>query len=72
MDDPQFRHRFQWISKEILDADMLPYPVKFTDCEPPVPTRAPDVGQHTDAVLTELAGYDAAKVKALRDAGVVF
>jgi crotonobetainyl-CoA:carnitine CoA-transferase CaiB-like acyl-CoA transferase len=72
MDDPQFQDRFEWIPKEVLDADMLPYPVKFEDCPIPVPTKAPNVGQHTDEVLTRFAGYDEAKVKALREAGVVF
>lgn len=32
--------------------------------------RAPDVGEHTDAVLKEL-GYDTAAIDALRDSGVV-
>ncbi|HEX7096397.1 MAG TPA: CoA transferase, partial [Acidimicrobiales bacterium] len=35
MDDPQFQHRFQWLPHEALDADMLPYPVKFDGCELP-------------------------------------
>ena len=70
--DPQFQHRMPWLPKEQLDADMLGYPVKFGGEDLPVPTRAPGVGQHTDEVLTAFAGCDAAKVKSLRDAGVVF
>lgn len=34
-------------------------------------TAPPALGAHTGAVLTELAGYDAARVEALRAAGVV-
>ena len=29
VDDPQFQHRMPWISKDILDADMLQYPIKL-------------------------------------------
>jgi crotonobetainyl-CoA:carnitine CoA-transferase CaiB-like acyl-CoA transferase len=36
----------------------------------PTPTKAPNVGQHTEQVLRETLGYDAAKVAALREAGV--
>jgi crotonobetainyl-CoA:carnitine CoA-transferase CaiB-like acyl-CoA transferase len=71
VDDPQFQHRMPWLPKEQLDADMLGYPVKFAGEDLPVPTRAPNVGQHTDEVLQRFAGYDEAKVKELREAGVV-
>ncbi len=33
-------------------------PVKFIDEELPVPTMAPTVGEHTDAVLRDVLGYD--------------
>lgn len=72
VDDPQFQHRMPWISKDIAEIDMLPYPVKVEGAEIPVPTRAPNVGQHTDQVLAEAAGYDAAKIKALREGGVAY
>jgi crotonobetainyl-CoA:carnitine CoA-transferase CaiB-like acyl-CoA transferase len=39
--------------------------------EPLVPTKAPEVGEHTDAVLRDVLGYDDAKIAALRDAGAV-
>jgi crotonobetainyl-CoA:carnitine CoA-transferase CaiB-like acyl-CoA transferase len=70
--DPQFQHRLPWIPKERLDADMLPYPVKFSDGALVDPTRAPAVGEHTDEVLSVFAGYDDGRIKALREAGVVF
>ena len=50
---------------------MLPFPVKVTDADLPVPERAPDVGQHTDEVLRQ-AGYDDARIEELRQTGVVF
>ena len=72
VDDPQFQHRMGFISHEILDADMLPYPLKVQGAEIPTPTKAPNSGQDTDEVLGQTLGYDAAKIKALRDAGVAF
>jgi crotonobetainyl-CoA:carnitine CoA-transferase CaiB-like acyl-CoA transferase len=71
VDDPQFQHRFEWIGADKLDADMLAYPVKFEGADLPVPAKAPGVGQHTDEVLTRVAGYDADKVAQLRADGVV-
>ena len=72
VDDPQFQHRMGFISHEILDADMLAYPVKVTDAEIPVPTKAPNCGQHTDQVLADVLGYDAAKIAELRAGQVAF
>ena len=69
--DPQFQARLPWIPPDRLDADMLPFPVKVTDADLPVPERAPDVGQHTDEVLRQ-AGYDDARIEELRQTGVVF
>jgi formyl-CoA transferase len=34
-------------------------------------SAGPALGEHTDAVLHDLAGYDRAEIAALRDAGVV-
>jgi CoA:oxalate CoA-transferase len=34
-------------------------------------TRAPTLGEHTERVLREVAGYDAEKIAALRDDGVI-
>jgi crotonobetainyl-CoA:carnitine CoA-transferase CaiB-like acyl-CoA transferase len=72
VDDPQFQHRLGFISHEILEADMLPYPLKVEGAEIPVPTRAPNAGQHTDDVLAHTLGYDAEKIKALREGGVAY
>ena len=72
VDDPQFQYRLPWIPKEVLDVDMLPYPVKVDGGELPYPSKAPNAGQHTDEVLTKTLGYDAAKVAALREGGVAY
>ena len=68
---PQFQHRLPWIPKERLDADMLPYPVWFEDGGMLVPDRAPKVGEHTDEILAKVVGYDADRIKRLRQAGAV-
>ena len=70
-DDPQFRDRMDWFPADALGADQLPFPVKVAGEEPLVPGKAPEVGEHTDAVLRDVLGYDDAKIAALRDAGAI-
>lgn len=70
-DDPQFQERLPWISRTRLGADELPIPIKVMDDEQPEPTHAPTVGEHTDAVLSRVLGYDEAKITALRAAGAL-
>ena len=55
VDDPQFRDRFTWVGTDRVGCDQLLFPLKVDGEELPVPSRAPDVGQHTDEVLAELA-----------------
>jgi crotonobetainyl-CoA:carnitine CoA-transferase CaiB-like acyl-CoA transferase len=69
--DPQFQARFPWLPAARMGADMLPTPIKLLGEELPPPTKAPTVGQHTDAVLREVLGYDDAKVDAVRAAGAL-
>jgi crotonobetainyl-CoA:carnitine CoA-transferase CaiB-like acyl-CoA transferase len=71
-DDPQFKARMDWIPREQLGAEQLPSPIKSAvgDDLPEI-RKAPEVGQHSDEVLTELLGYDAAKIAALREAGIL-
>ncbi len=69
VDDPQFRDRFPLYPHERHGADMLPYPVKFPGETLPAPAKAPSAGQHTDAVMKSVLGYDAAQIAALREAG---
>lgn len=70
-DDPQFQDRFPWISAERLGAEQTPTPIKYLDVDLPVPTKAPTVGEHTDNVLSELLGYDDAKLAELRATGAL-
>jgi crotonobetainyl-CoA:carnitine CoA-transferase CaiB-like acyl-CoA transferase len=47
---------------------MLPFPVKYGDESLPDPARAPTVGEHNEAVLSEVLGYDADRIASLRKA----
>jgi crotonobetainyl-CoA:carnitine CoA-transferase CaiB-like acyl-CoA transferase len=68
-DDPQFKDRFPWYPASKHGADMLPFPVKFEGEELPEPSWAPTVGEHTEAVMRDVLGYDAERIDALRKAG---
>jgi crotonobetainyl-CoA:carnitine CoA-transferase CaiB-like acyl-CoA transferase len=70
-DDPQFRDRLPWIPRERLGAEQLPFPVKVTGDEQPVPEKAPDVGEHTGDVLADVLGYDDDRIAGLREAGAL-
>jgi crotonobetainyl-CoA:carnitine CoA-transferase CaiB-like acyl-CoA transferase len=70
-EDPQFRDRFPLYPVSQLDAEELPFPLKVADVEMPAPTKAPEVGEHTDEVLTEVLGYDPDRVAELRRSGAL-
>ena len=70
-DDPQFADRLGWIPASRLGADQLPFPVNYEGADVPLPTKAPTVGEHTDAVLREVAGYDDAAIEKLRADGAL-
>ena len=68
VDDPQFRDRFPLYAVDQLGAEQLPLPLKVAGEELPVPTKAPEPGQDTDAVLRDVLGYDDARIAELREA----
>ena len=70
-DDPQFQVRMPWIGRDRLGAEQLPSPLKVVGAELPEPTHAPTVGEHTERVLSEVLGYDAAEIAALREGGAL-
>jgi crotonobetainyl-CoA:carnitine CoA-transferase CaiB-like acyl-CoA transferase len=71
VDDPQFRDRFPLLPHATHGADMLPFPVKFLGETLPDPGMAPTVGEHTEAVLRGVLGYDDARIVALRATGAL-
>lgn len=68
-EDPQFHDRFSWYSVEQLGAEQIGSPLKFIDETLPTPSKAPTVGQHTDEVLADVLGWDAARIAESRSKG---
>lgn len=71
VDDPQFKARFKLLPYQKHGADMLPFPVHFKDTELPVPTIAPEAGEHNEEVLREVLGYDNERLDAVLKSGVL-
>ena len=46
-------------------------PLRFEGWDQPLPGRPPLLGEHTDEVLRERLGYDAARIAGLREAGAI-
>ena len=49
----------------------VPSPIKVVDEEHPLPTKAPDAGEHTDAILRDVLGYGDDRIAELRAAGAL-
>jgi crotonobetainyl-CoA:carnitine CoA-transferase CaiB-like acyl-CoA transferase len=69
IEDPQFKNRFTWTTQEQTGIEQLMFPLHIDGEQPPVPTEAPTVGQHSETVLRRVLGYDDARIAALRAAG---
>jgi crotonobetainyl-CoA:carnitine CoA-transferase CaiB-like acyl-CoA transferase len=69
--DPQFQHRFEWLPAAAHGADLLPFPVKYIGETLPTPSKAPEVGEHSDRVLKRVLGYADEKVEKLRQSGAL-
>lgn len=69
--DPQFQDRLPWLPADRLGAEQIPAPLKFVGEEPDVPSKAPTVGEHTEAVLRGVLGYDDELIAAKRAAGAL-
>lgn len=66
VDDPQFQDRFKILGHAQHGADMLGFPVQFVGETLPAPHKAPSVGEHSDEVLSDVLGYDAEKIAAIK------
>ncbi|HYZ93539.1 MAG TPA: CaiB/BaiF CoA-transferase family protein [Actinomycetota bacterium] len=70
-DDPQFADRMGWLPRDRLGAEQLPSPLKIVGGSLPVPSKAPEVGEHTDQVLRDVLGYSAEHIAQLRESGAL-
>ncbi len=69
LDDPQFADRLPLLPAAEMGADQLFTPLHFVGEELPYPAKAPTVGQHTEAVLRDVLGYDDNQISTARDGG---
>ncbi|NDH11289.1 MAG: hypothetical protein EBY44_06095 [Actinobacteria bacterium] len=68
-DDPHFKARMDFYPADALGCEQLPLPAYVNGELPPCPTMAPEVGEHTDQVMTEVLGKSADDIAALRAGG---
>jgi CoA:oxalate CoA-transferase len=71
-EDPQVRHQemLMEIEQPTGKVKILGFPVKMSQTPAKIHRPSPQLGQHTEEILTNL-GYSAEKIKELRDKGVV-
>ena len=73
-ENPQVKHRKLRVDMVRSDGGAAPTiasPMKFSETPVQYALAPPLLGEHTDAVLSDLLGKDAEQIKRLRDAGVV-
>ena len=72
--DPQVRHRGMRVDVPHVEAGTVPLvasPLRLSETPVRYDTAPPLLGQHTDEILRERLGYDAARIVALRTRGVI-
>jgi crotonobetainyl-CoA:carnitine CoA-transferase CaiB-like acyl-CoA transferase len=72
-DDPVVAHLdplLEFDHPEAGKVKVLKHPVRYSSGEPQMRTPPPELGEHTESVLSEL-GYSAEEITELREAGVV-
>ena len=57
---------------EVGKREVAGLPIRFGDIERPAYYSAPLLGEHNDAVVGGLLGYEAAEVERLKGAGAVY
>lgn len=73
-EDPQVQHRHLRLSLRHaagVDAPGVANPIRFSDTPIQYERAAPELGEHTDAVLGERLGFDASRIAGLRRDGVL-
>ncbi|RDK05966.1 CaiB/BaiF CoA transferase family protein [Cupriavidus lacunae] len=73
-EDPQVRHREMQVSLPHgagVQAPGLANPIRLSGTPVRYERAAPTLGEHTDDILRDRLGYDAARIAALRESGVL-
>ncbi|AQV94218.1 CoA transferase [Cupriavidus necator] len=73
-EDPQVRHREMQVSLPHgagVQAPGLANPIRLSGTPVRYERAAPTLGEHTDGILRDRLGYDAARIAALRESGVL-
>lgn len=74
IDDPHVRQTgmiTQIKHSSLGDVQMPAVPVRFSDSSVDVRLPAPQLGEHTDAVLQDLLGYDSIRLEQLHNSGAI-
>jgi crotonobetainyl-CoA:carnitine CoA-transferase CaiB-like acyl-CoA transferase len=70
--DPQFQDRLPLRPYREAGTDLMPSPIKLLDEALPISSKAAvEPGRDTDAVLSDVLGYDAARIANLRARGAL-
>jgi crotonobetainyl-CoA:carnitine CoA-transferase CaiB-like acyl-CoA transferase len=69
--DAHTASRLRWLPRSQHGADLIAAPINVSPDPLPAPSRAPSVGEHTDAVLREVLGHTDEQIASLRAKGVV-
>ena len=67
LDDPQTEARAMRVETDGYKG--MGSPIKLSATPPTLRTLPPDLGQHTDAVATDVLGWDEARIQAARESG---
>lgn len=72
--NPQLRHRNQIVDVDVPRVGKIPMrglPIKLSGTPASIRRPPPRIGEHTEEVLAEWAGYVSERIAALRSAGAI-
>lgn len=74
LNQPQAKARNMVVDTDHLTLGKIPIvnrSIKFADAEQPIPTAPPVLGQHTDAILSEILGLSIEQIEQLKSSGAI-
>lgn len=70
VEDPQLRHRGMLVEHDLPDVGPVKFPgnpLNLTLTPPDTSRRAPQLGEHTEEILSRVLGYDDARIQAMKE-----